>query len=196
MTLYAHAPPPHGGPNPFDHGKLKVGVHDPLVADIERVAADAGITIPDITGQLYHLTSFEKDYLKGFRKTAKTGKLGMIYVGDHAPSVSERQRSACGALLRNFITARFIVREELVSELFDRRRQPKAEFVAVPDFSYKDAPAATRRALSSWLHGRIARGQQTALGLPDKAAITDIFGGEAAIYMKHFDLFTGSTPPA
>ena len=166
--------------------KLVPGVHDPLVSEIERIANDAGVSTADVTGKKYHLTESEIDYLKDFRRSGQTGALGLIYVGHHSPSVIERQRSIVGALLRNFIAARLIVREELVSELFDRRRQPKADFVAVPDFSYADASAATRRALSSWLMGRVARGKQTALGLPNKAAITDLFGAEAPLYTQHF----------
>lgn len=196
MTLYAHAIPATGGDNPFTPGKLMPGVHDPLVADLERVALEAGITVEDITGRNYSLTGFEIDYLRGFRKTGMTGAAGLIYIGAHQPSVAERQRSSCGALLRNFITARFIVREELVSELFDRRRNTRAEFVAVPDFSYRDASTATRRALASWVMGRIARGQQTSLGVPDKSALSDLFGDEAKLYLKHFAVLYGVNTPA
>lgn len=171
---------------PFAPGKLKPGVHDPLVAELDRIALEAGISTSDVTGATYHITATERDYLTAFRRAGLTGSLGIIYVGQHDPAVVDRCRSVCGALLRNFITARLIVREELVSELFDNRRQPTADLVAVPDFSYKDAPPATRRALSSWLMGRIARGRQTVIGVPDKSAIGDLFGAEAPLYTKHF----------
>jgi hypothetical protein len=180
----------------FAPGKLIPGIHNPIVAEIDRIAAEAGITPGDVTGASYAITAFEKEYLTGFRRTHKTGALGIIYVGQHAPAVADRCRSICGALLRNFITARLIVREELVTELFEHRRQPSADLVAVPDFAYRDAPAATRRALSSWLMGRIARGRQTVLGLPDKSGITDIFGAEASLYMAHFAVHHGVPLPA
>jgi len=195
MTAQPSALAPTGVHDPFGPGKLQQGVHDQFVAELNRIAQEAGITTGDITGQHYALTPFEVEYLKDFRRSHQTGKLGVLYVGDHQPAVGDRMRSVCGAVLRNFITARFIVREELVSELFDRRRQPRADLVAVPDFTYKDAPAATRRALGSWVMGRIARGQQTALGLSDKAAIGDLFGGEAPLYLKHFDVLHGTKLP-
>lgn len=196
MNTQAHAlAPPPGLHDPFAPGKLHAGVHDPLVAEIERIAHEAGITPADITGAAYALTDFENEYLRAFRRSHKTGRLGLIYVGAHDPAVTERMRSVCGALLRNFITARMIVREELVSELFDKRRQPNADLVAVPDISYSEAPAATRRALSSWLMGRIARGKQTALGVPNKAALNDIFGVEAPTYLNHFSIEYGVKSP-
>lgn len=193
MTELTPLHAPMGAADPFGpHTKLVLGVHDPLVRELERVAHEAGVTPADILGTHDHLTQFEKDYLIGFRRTDVTGKLGLIYIGSHSPSVLLRSRSITGALLRNFITARLIVREELVSELFDRRRQPNADLVIVPDFSYADAPAATRRALGSWLMGRIARGRQTVLGVPNKAAISDIFGAEAPLYLQHFDTLHGA----
>lgn len=192
MSTYAHTLAPSGGHDPFAPGKLRPGVHDPLVAEIGRIAHEAGITQNDVTGAFYHITNFELEYLTGFRRTDVTGQLGLIYVGQQDPAVGDRCRSICGALLRNFITARMIVREELVSELFDKRRQPNASLVAVPDFSYKDAPAATRRALASWLMGRIARGRQTVIGVSDKAAISDLFGAEAPLYLKHFAVLHGA----
>lgn len=195
MTVHAHALAPTGGLDPFAPGKLVPGVHDPLVAEIDRIAREAGVTPEDVTGANYAITDFEHEYLKGFRRTHKTGHLGLIYVGAHDPAVTLRCRSVCGALLRNFITARLIVREELVSELFDKRRQPNADLVAIPDFSYADAPAATRRALGSWLMGRIARGQQTVLGLSSKNGIADIFGAEAPIYLHHFAILHGAKTP-
>lgn len=191
MTAIPQALSPFGGHDPFAPGKLHPGVHDPIVAEIDRIAAEAGITPGDVTGASYALTQLEQAYLLDFRRTHKTGMLGIIYTGQHDPAVADRCRSICGALLRNFITARLIVREELVSELFEHRRQPSADLVAVPDFAYKDAPAATRRALASWLMGRIARGRQTVLGLPDKGAITDLFGAEAPLYLQHFAVHHG-----
>lgn len=192
MTAFPHALAPPGSSDPYAPGKLRQGVHDTLIAELERIAHEAGITTGDITGATYCLTEFEAEYLTGFRRAGQTGALGIIYTGSHDPAVTERCRSICGALLRNFITARLIVREELVSELFDHRRQPNAALVAVPDFAYKDAPAATRRALASWLMGRIARGRQTILGLPDKSGITDLFGAEAPLYVQHFALLHGA----
>jgi len=184
-----------GAYSPFAPGKLRQGIHDPLIKEIDRIAHEAGITPADVTGANYCMTDAEMDYLKGFRRTGETGSLGIIYIGQHDPAVAARCRTVCGALLRNFITARLIVREELVSELFDNRRQPNADLIAVPDFAYKDAPPATRRALSSWLMGRITRGRQTMFGLPDKTALSDLFGSEAAHYTKHFVVKHGAQAP-
>lgn len=175
----------------YTPGKLRPGIHDTLVAEINRIAHEAGISPRDITGADYALTVEELAYLTDFRKVGQTGALGLIYVGQHSPPAIARARSVCGALLRNFITARLIVREELVSDLFDNRRQPRADLVAVPDFGYKDAPASTRRALVSWLMGRIARGGQTLLGVPDKATLMETFGAEAPQYLKHFRVLSG-----
>ena len=196
MTAHAHALAPTGAPDPFAHGKLIPGVHNPLVKDLDRFAAEAGVHPRYVTGADYALTDFERDYLMGFRKAGYSGAAGMVYFGAHAPPVTERMKSAVGALLRNYISARFIMRDELVAELWDNRRTPKADFIAVPDFSLQGLPDAPRRAVAAWAVARMARGQQLALGFADKASFKGTFGDDAGAYMKHFAVLTGNITPA
>lgn len=189
-------PDPHPGPlgDAFGPGKLLPGVHSRLVEELDRVAREAGITVQDITGHHYHLTDIERSYLLDFRRASAGGKLGLIYVGQHDPAVLYRGRSICGALIRNFVPARLIAREELVERLFSSERGPTADCVVVPDFHYGEAPVATRRALASWIAGRIARGGQTVLGVPSTKALKDVFTDDAAVYLNHFTIATGVNP--
>jgi len=177
----------------YDHGKLDPSVHAKLVLDMDRYAAEAGIQVRDITGAAYHLTPIEIEYLTEFRRTQEDGKLGIVYIGAQDPSVSQRSRSIAGALIRNFITANVIPREALLEHLFKGRIGPQGTLVAVPDFHYHDAPAATRRALSSWLMGRASRGKQTVIGVPDNKAKAEIFGSENALYLNNFKIVQGYT---
>lgn len=172
-------------------GKLDPGVHYRLVQDLQRYATEIGITPEDITGENYHLTDFEIAYLKDFRRLRAQGKLGLVYVGAHDPSVFQRGKSICGALTRNFIESRFMPREELVEHLFKSRAELRYDLIVVPDFHYDDANAATRRALSSWLIGRMARGWQSVIGFPTQKVMQDAFGVEHVSHLKHFDVLTG-----
>jgi hypothetical protein len=185
------SPPMAGHADVYAAGKLNPATHFRLVEDLERIAREAGVSPRDITGQDYSLTDVEKKYLIGFKRTHLTGKLGIIYVGQHDPSVLNRSRSIVGALLRNFITARLAPREVLINSLFHNAGKVKADLVAVPDFHYADAPAATRRALSSWIMDRVARGQQTVLGVPNPKVLNELFGDAATGYMQHFEVATG-----
>ena len=185
--------PPSGGFNAdlYAPGKLKPAVHFRLVEELERIAREAGVSVRDIAGHDYFLTEPEVEYLKGFNRVRHTGKLGIIYIGQHDPSVLNRSRSIVGALLRNFISARMAPREVLINSLFGSGGTVRGDLVAVPDFHYQDAPVATRRALSSWIMDRVSRGQQTVLGVPNTKVMNDLFGDAATGYMQHFNVVTG-----
>lgn len=190
MTVFVPSPAaPHS--SAYAPGKLQPHIHSRLVEELERFAFEAGVNPADITGATYNLTADEIAYLKDFRTHGKTGRLGLIYVGQHSPSVMLRGRSIVGALLRNFITARFITREELVTRLFDRGGAVREDCVVVPDFHYHDAPAATKRALASFVMGRAARGLQTVMGVPSKKVLADVFGDEVELYLNHYTVLHG-----
>ena len=192
MNVATQALPTPGIDEAYAAGKLLPGVHSRLVEELPRIAHEAGVTRQDITGQLYSLTEVEKGYLQKFRLAGTTGSLGLIYIGAHTPEVTLRGRSICGALLRNFISARFIPREELIETLFNSHiKTPRADLMVVPDFHYGDAPAATKRALASWLIGRTSRGRQTVLGVPSTKVLREIFGDETDMYLKHFTVSQG-----
>lgn len=195
MTVLAHTSLPEGADPAYSYGKLRFGVHDPLVAQLPEIADRAGIPATFITGERYALTDFEKDYLVGFRRTAHTGALGLIYTGSHDPSVLDRSRSVVGALTRNFIEARFVLREELITMLFGNRAGPQEPLVAVPDFHYADLPNSAAHSLRSWLTGRIGRGRQTVLGFGSKSDMDATFKPGLADAIKHFEVFHGAQTP-
>jgi len=190
MDMTAHMPPPAGADHVFAPGKLLPGVHSRLVMELDRFAEEAGISVADITGANYHLTDVEKQYLRGFRRAHRSGKAGLIYVGQHDPSVLNRCRSVAGALIRNFITVRMVPREVLIDRLFNGGPLA-ADCVIVPNFHYEGAPVATRRALASWITERLARGHQTVLGVPSRKALSDVFAEDAQAYLDHFHVVKG-----
>lgn len=174
----------------YEGSKLSPEAHSALVDSLSEIARRAGVTPNDVAGREIHLTDFERDYLLAFRRVADAGECGLVYEGRHDPSVIDRCRSAVGALVRNFIDARLVTREELVSELFAGRRVD-AELVAVPDLHYDSANAATRRALNSWLTGRAVRRAQTIVAVPSRRALTESLGPDADDYLRHYRVSTG-----
>lgn len=174
----------------FAYGKLDPVHHAKLVNELPRFAREAGITVRDISGADYALTDFEKDYLVGFNRLSATGKVGLLYIGSHDPHVYARMKSAVGALLRNYIDARFMMREILIHELFDRKRRPDATLMAVPDLTVDNLSDGPKRALKAWVADRVMQNKQTLIGVPSHKALDDLFGKDADI-LKHFKVLTG-----
>lgn len=177
-------------PEIYAGSKLAPGYHDPLVEVITTVARKVGVAVEDITGRRNNLTDFEREWLRGFRRHAASGECGIIYEGRHDPSVYDRCRSVAGALTRNYIEARVVPREELVTELFAGRRVD-ADCIIVPDLHYEGANASTRRVLNSWLTGRVLRRAQTVVAVPSRKALSEAIGDDAGDYIKHFRTLTG-----
>lgn len=175
----------------FKYGKLDRGYHAPLVNELDRFSREAGIHPRYVSGADYALTAFEIDYLKGFRFAAANGGAGLLYVGSHEPPVQERCMSICGALLRNYISARFMLRDELVHELWDRKRYPKFDLMAVPDLAVEGLAEAPKRALAAWLVRRMSRGEQTAVGVPNHKVLKDLLGPDSAYMVTHFKVHKG-----
>lgn len=180
-----------GNFDPYQPGMMLPAVHYRIVEELDRIASEAGISPRDITGHDYAMTDAERSYLKGFRRATQNNQLGLIYVGRHDPAVVARCRSICGALIRNFISAQLMPREVLVDALFGNSSKPHAALVAVPDFHYADAPVATRRALASWLLGRVSRGEQTVLGVPNPKVLKELCGDETDAYLDRFSIVHG-----
>lgn len=181
-SLIAHQ---HIG-DPFAPGKLDRIRHAPLVNELTRFAEEAGVSPRDVTGADYHLTDFERSYLKGFRKVLETGRRGMIYIGPHTPVPLDRMRSAVGALLRNYVSGRLLSREELIFELWDLKRIPKADLICVPDLNVSELHAAQKRAVQSYLTRRVSRGQQIAISVDRKADLHELLGDGYLDILKHF----------
>lgn len=180
----------------FKPGKLDPAYHAPLVNELTRFATEAGIAPRDVSGADYHLTDDEKSYLKGFRQHAANGCAGIVYVGHHNPPVQSRMRSSCGALLRNYLSARLMFRDELVHELWDKKRHPNFDFVAVPDLAVAGLAEAPKRAVGTWLLRRMSRGEQTAVGVGSKKAMLDLLGPDASALLENFRLIEGVTQNA
>ena len=180
----------------FEYGKLDRNFHAPLVNELTRFCAEAGVNPRDVSGADYHLTDFEKTYLLSFKTAASEGRAGLLYVGQMDPSVSSRMKSTCGALLRNYVPVRMMYRDELVHELWDLKRTPRFDFIAVPDLAVSGLPDAPKRAVSAWLLRRLSRGQQTAIGVSNKKVLEDLFGGDASLITKHFKALSGVIQPS
>jgi hypothetical protein len=175
----------------FAPGKLCPRYHAPLVNELTRFCREAGISPRDVSGADYHLTDFEIAYLKQYNKRVAEGGAGLLYVGAHDPAVQARMKSVCGAMLRNYKSARLMFRDELVHELWDLKRQPRFDLMAVPDLAVNGLPDAPKRAVAAWLMRRMSRGEQTLIGVTSKKVLTDLFGPDNAYLLSHFDTLHG-----
>ena len=176
----------------FAPGKLDPRFHAPLVNELTRFSSEAGISPRDVSGADYHLTDFEVSYLKHFRVHAAQGKAGLLYIGVHSPPVQARMKSVCGALLRNYISARLMFRDDLVHTLWDLKRQPKFDLIAVPDLAVDGLPDAPKRAVAAWFMRRLSRGEQTVIGVSSKKVIADLLGPDNDYLKAHFGVLDGA----
>ena len=90
---------------------------------------------------------------------------------------------ARGALTRNWVEARLIGREEIVTAMFDGEVPAAgADLAAVPDAWAEAMPPGGTRVLQSWIAYRAHRRLQTVLAVPTVAAgktlLRDVPGAE------------------
>lgn len=68
--------------NPYELGALHPDHHERIVADLEGFAQDAGIQPQYICSPLGDfVTDEEREYLKGFRRQAQAGCMGLVLTG-------------------------------------------------------------------------------------------------------------------
>lgn len=159
--------------NPYALGALHPDHHERIVADLEGFAQDAGIQPQYICSPLGDfVTDEERDYLKGFRRQAQAGCMGLVLTGkNESGQVEARMASYAGALVRNFIRAKVITLGTTL-DLLAGQDMPEIGALLIPNFFTPSADAGTIAtwqvsALYDYLVYRQLRGAQTILYAQD-----------------------------
>jgi hypothetical protein len=121
--------------NAFDTGVLDPEVHARLVADIDHIAAAAGITKDWILRPLAQTVPPDMvEWVKRYRFHAREGRTGLALIGrDIDPTPETAMSAMAGALTRNFILAQVMTLGQVMEALKDGM-PPVASCLLIPNF--------------------------------------------------------------
>lgn len=184
------------------NGVLKPGVHDPLYADLPKLAMAAGLGGAQqfvVKSARPWLDKQEVEWAGSLNQRMAEGRAGMLYTGD-VPKVPQRFMALTGAFLRNYVNARFLPLQLALDE-FRSEGTVTASILLIPDFhvpvgagvtgirglsgTYKDKQRAERSTskpqfvidtVSSLLLERLSAGQYTYLFSEDPSRIAQDYG--------------------
>jgi len=165
----------------FDAGILDPEEHEPLLRNYESVARLSGVPLYEVCRSIKHTCAdLEVRWVQRFRRHAVSGKAGLLYLGtEFQPPYVERAMAICAALIRNFVDARVVSSDALVSQTWDGD-EPNPTCMAVVDFAVPGRSPQARRALASVVVDRALKGKQTILQVPSLAVVRNDFGGAVA----------------
>lgn len=177
----------------FDSGVLHPVVHSRLVKNIDQYARRANIQDSMILKRMsvFGCTKSEIDYTKTILKMADKNIYGMVYHGKETYPVMDRMMAVAGACLRNFVDAKVVTLQELLSDIKEGI-PPDVTVLLVPNFFINRADGGK---IAEWhiaellglLYSRMAKGQQTFLYVSDFDALRKTYGDPIANHLeKHF----------
>lgn len=168
-------------PHAYASGVLNPKVHWRLVEAIDVYARTAGIT-PDHVWQPLAETckiSLETDYVRELRRHSDKKVYGFVYFGRFRPPVSYRMCAMAGAFLRNFIDARVVMTDSLITALYDGEEIDPAVLL-IPDLvaAQSGLRSAQARTVAGLLEERHMRGRQTVVGVAHQGRLGEVFGAD------------------
>jgi len=158
----------------YASGVLVPEEHYRLVEDLDRVAADAGVLPGDVCSRLSERChEVQVEFVREFRRWRG---VGLIYEGNW-PDLDLEARAMVGALVRNFIPARFVLAEDLVSRLFDGEEFDH-DALFIPDFAEQGArvTAARSQMVGGLIGKRLSGGLKTVLGAASMPVVQTGYG--------------------
>ena len=185
----------------MDHyasGVLKPDVHGRLVADIDRIATEAGIQPYWISRPLAATCSeVEVEWVRGYRQHAAAGRSGLMLLGKWLdPDPETRMSALTGALTRNFVAAQLMPLNALLASA-NNGDVPVVSCLLVPNFfvvqTKGGVPPWRVQVLLDTLLSRHAAGRQTVLYVSDLAGLTSEYGDAVRRHIEaHYAVESGS----
>ncbi len=178
----------------FDSGVLDPSVHGRLLQNLDHFAQKANIQKHMITMKMseFNCTKQEINYVKTIKRKSADGIYGLVYTGkEDGSSVITRMMAIAGACLRNFVDAKVMTIQELLSELKEGT-PPEVSVLLVPNFFISRAEGGK---IADWhiaellglLYSRMATGKQTLLYVSDFEALRKAYGDPMATHLEqHF----------
>lgn len=174
----------------YDSGVLHPVEHSLLVKNLEHFAHRANIQDSMILNKMstFKCSSGEIDYVKKIKRMADQNFYGMIYHGKEITPVPTRMMAVAGACLRNFVDAKVIVLQELLSDIKEGH-PPDVQVLLVPNFYVAREDGGK---IGDWqiaellglLYSRMTKGYQTFLYVSDFASLRKTYGDPIANHLE------------
>jgi hypothetical protein len=177
----------------FESGILDPEYHKELVADIDSIAATAGLGkshVPLIYTPLTNLCGpEEREWLTEYSNFVATGDTAGIFFSGvfEEPSVLDRMLAMTACFLRNYVDARILTVQEVLS-ILKAGGEVKGSVLFIPNFYL---PSSAEGSIPKWqisdLYGlllsRHRDGLQTVLYVKNKASFEADYGQELARFV-------------
>ena len=147
--------------------------HRPLLREVERITREANIPRSMLhTSMTQYCSEIEVGYIRQLKKLASQGVFGFAYVGAKMSApVPQRMMAMAAACLRNYISARLMNLQDVISAL-RTDAMPDVRLLLIPNFHLsrsdrKPLPEWQASMLSGMLYNRQAAEQQTVVYVHD-----------------------------
>jgi len=174
----------------FQSGVLDQEVHGRLVQDIERIAGTANIPVAAICTPLGHVCDEKTvDWVKGAKFHQETGDhIGLVFTGE-IEQLNDKVDAMAGAFIRNFIDARVMTIEEIMSRI-QAMSMPDPSVLLVPNFwDGKDGiPKWHKSMVLGLLFARASARQLTVLYIKDLEAMATDLGPTLRDHLNKYQL--------
>lgn len=162
----------------FSAGLLSKSFHDRLIADLPQLSAKAGIPPKFVWAPLSQYC--QSDDLAWVRSIRDDETAGLAYIGKTNPTVETKMMAITGACMRNYIDARLMTVQDVLSRL-KADNMPSPTVLLVPNFCLDkaeggDIPSWQVSSLLGLLYGRMAKGLKTVLYCGSLAALEKSYG--------------------
>lgn len=176
----------------FEIGILNRQYHDRLLADLERLAAKAGIPPEFVWAKLSkYCTDAEVTWVKEMRRGDTHG---MAYVGNKTKvPVEDKMMAITGACLRNYTDARIMSVQDVIHRLHEDN-MPQPTVLLIPNFCMDkgDGGHIAQWEISSLLgllYSRLARNLKTVIYVGSMASLADNYGSAFRTHVEaHYSL--------
>jgi hypothetical protein len=176
----------------FEEKRMDRTFHAPLVRDIQKIAAFAGIPVPMVASKLSdYCETQDTDYALRIRKQAESSIYGLAYCGkamDGKYAISSRMQAIAGVCLRNYINARVMSVQNVIKAKIDGDFiQPTV--LLIPNFYIVKSGMTGYQAaaLLDLFIDRLSQAQQTVVYVQDIGQLEKDFGPALFLHIKkHF----------
>lgn len=177
----------------FDSNVLSPVDHSQFVLNLDKFARKANILEQMILHKMsdFKCSQAEIEYMRRIKIMASHNVYGMYYVGGtkNSAPVMTRMMAIAGACLRNFVDAKVVTLQELLSDIKDGS-PPDVQVLLVPNFFINRAEGGK---IAEWelpqllsvLYTRMMKGQQTFLYVSDFDALRKNYGDPIADHLKN-----------
>lgn len=175
----------------YESGVLNQEVHSRLVSNLDQYARRANILDSMILNKMssFDCSDSEIKYMKAIKRQADKGVYGMTYLGKETSPVMTRMMAVAGACLRNFVDAKVVTLQELLSDIKEGH-PPDVTVLLIPNFFINRADGGK---IAEWhiaellglLYSRMTKGQQTFLYVSDLDALRKTYGDPIANHLQN-----------